>query len=121
MDETQVKQTFFNIIKNALQAMSDGGILAKQAYDRFAWIAIEDNGCGMDSEKLGAIYEPYKTSKTEGTGLGMMIVQRIMRDHGGEMAINSEVGKGTRIILRFPIEDARLTQLGAPKKRGKNG
>ena len=51
----------------------------------------------------------------------MMIVQRIMRDHGGEMAINSEVGKGTRIILRFPIEDARLTQLGAPKKRGKNG
>jgi PAS domain S-box-containing protein len=117
VDEVQVKQVFFNVVKNALQAMEDGGILELESgvNDRFAWMAIEDNGCGMDSEKLSAIYEPYHTTKSEGTGLGMMIVQRIMRDHGGEISINSEPGKGTRFILRFPREDARLTQLDAPQ------
>lgn len=117
VDEVQVKQVFFNVLKNALQAMDDGGILELESgvSDRFAWMAIEDNGCGMDSAKLSAIYEPYHTTKSEGTGLGMMIVQRIMRDHGGEISINSEPGKGTRFILRFPREDARLTQLDAPQ------
>ena len=116
VDEVQVKQVFFNVLKNALQAMDDGGILELESgvSDRFAWMAIEDNGCGMDAAKLSAIYEPYHTTKSEGTGLGMMIVQRIMRDHGGEISINSEPGKGTRFILRFPREDARLTQLDAP-------
>ena len=56
------------------------------------------------------------TTKKEGTGLGMMIVQRIMRDHGGEISINSEPEKGTKITLRFPREDARLTRLSAPEK-----
>ena len=120
VDEVQVKQVFFNVLKNALQAMDDGGILELESgvSDRFAWMAIEDNGCGMDSAKLSAIYEPYHTTKSEGTGLGMMIVQRIMRDHGGEISINSEPGKGTRFILRFPREDARLTQLDAPQGGG---
>lgn len=116
VDETQVKQVFFNIIKNALQAMADGGILKihTQKADRFVGVVFEDNGPGIDPEKLGAIYEPYHTTKTEGTGLGMMIVQRIMRDHGGEIEINSEPGRGTRLTLRFPREDARLNLLEAP-------
>ncbi|MFL2876578.1 MAG: nitrogen regulation protein NR(II) [Pontiellaceae bacterium] len=120
VDEVQVKQVFFNVLKNALQAMDDGGILELESgvSDRFAWMAIEDNGCGMDSGQLSSIYEPYHTTKSEGTGLGMMIVQRIMRDHGGEISINSEPGKGTRFILRFPREDARLTQLDAPQGGG---
>ena len=120
VDEVQVKQVFFNVLKNALQAMDDGGILELESgvSDRFAWMAIEDNGCGMDSGQLSSIYEPYHTTKSEGTGLGMMIVQRIMRDHGGEILINSEPGKGTRFILRFPREDARLTQLDAPQVGG---
>jgi two-component system, sporulation sensor kinase E len=116
VDDTQVKQVFFNVIKNALQAMEDGGILkvGTQRSDRFVSVIIEDNGPGIDPEKLGAIYEPYHTTKPEGTGLGMMIVQRIMRDHGGEIEINSEQGRGTRLILRFPREDARLNLLEAP-------
>lgn len=116
VDDTQVKQVFFNVIKNALQAMEDGGILKieTQQSDRFVSVAVEDNGPGIDPEKLGAIYEPYHTTKAEGTGLGMMIVQRIMRDHGGEIEINSEVGRGTRLILRFPREDARMNLLQAP-------
>ena len=117
VDDTQVKQVFFNVIKNALQAMDDGGILKLETHpgDRFVSVAVEDNGSGIDPEKLGAIYEPYQTTKAEGTGLGMMIVQRIMRDHGGEIEINSEPGRGTRLTLRFPREDARLNLLGAPE------
>jgi two-component system, sporulation sensor kinase E len=116
IDETQVKQVFFNVIKNALQAMDDGGILKihTQKFDRFISAVFEDNGPGIDPEKMGAIYEPFHTTKTEGTGLGMMIVQRIMRDHGGEIEINSEPGKGTRLTLRFPREDARMNLLSAP-------
>lgn len=116
VDETQVKQVFFNVIKNALQAMDDGGILKVevQGMDRHIGVIVEDNGAGIDPEKMGAIYEPYHTTKLEGTGLGMMIVQRIMRDHGGEIEINSEPGRGTRMILRFPREDARLNLLSAP-------
>ena len=116
VDDTQVKQVFFNVIKNALQAMDDGGILKLETLlsDRFVGVVVEDNGAGIDPEKLGAIYEPYHTTKAEGTGLGMMIVQRIMRDHGGEIEINSEPGRGTRLTLRFPREDARMNLLGAP-------
>ena len=118
VDETQVKQVFFNVIKNALQAMENGGILKVgllQA-DRFVCVAVEDNGPGIDPEKLGAIYEPYHTTKVDGTGLGMMIVQRIMRDHGGEIEINSEPGRGTRLVLRFPLEDARVNLLLPPEE-----
>jgi PAS domain S-box-containing protein len=119
VDETQVKQVFFNVIKNALQAMNDGGILkvAIKKQDRFVAVVFEDNGVGIEPEKLGAIYEPYHTTKREGTGLGMMIVQRIMRDHGGEIEINSELGRGTRLTLRFPREDIRLNLLKAPDER----
>ncbi|WP_372845656.1 nitrogen regulation protein NR(II) [Pontiella sp.] len=117
VDETQVKQVFFNVIKNALQAMVDGGILKIETYlyDRYVGVVIEDNGSGIDPEKLGAIYEPYHTTKADGSGLGMMIVQRIMRDHGGQIEINSEPGRGTRLTLRFPREDARMNLLVAPK------
>jgi two-component system, sporulation sensor kinase E len=122
VDETQVKQVFFNIVKNALQAMEDGGILRASTLqsDRFISAVFEDNGPGIDPEKMGAIYEPYHTTKKEGTGLGMMIVQRIMRDHGGEIEINSEPGRGTRVTLRFPREDARLNLLEAPDRKKKD-
>jgi PAS domain S-box-containing protein len=120
VDDAQVKQVFFNVVKNALQAMEDGGILKiiTQQSDRFISVVFEDNGPGIDPEKLGAIYEPYHTTKMEGTGLGMMIVQRIMRDHGGEIEINSEPGRGTRLTLRFPREDTRLNLLEAPERNG---
>ncbi len=123
VDDAQVKQVFFNVIKNALQAMEDGGILMieTQLSDRFVSVVVEDNGPGIDPEKLGAIYEPYHTTKAEGTGLGMMIVQRIMRDHGGEIEINTGQGRGTRLILRFPREDARMNLLIAPEKETANG
>jgi len=115
-DETQVKQAFFNIIKNALQAMESEGILkiTTEVTSRFVSICFADNGPGISSENLGAIYEPYRTTKEEGSGLGLMIVQRILRDHGGEIEITSTPDHGTAFTLHFPRDDVRMALLEAP-------
>lgn len=115
-DETQVKQAFFNIIKNALQAMESEGILkiSTEVTSRFVSVSFEDNGPGISSENLGAIYEPYRTTKEEGSGLGLMIVQRILRDHGGEIEISSTPDHGTSFTLHFPRDDVRMALLEAP-------
>ena len=119
-DEVQVKQAFFNIIKNALQAMENGGILKIKICkkDRFVGVVFQDNGTGIDPAQLQALFEPFQTTKQEGSGLGMLIVQRIMRDHGGEIEINSEPGKGTRLTLLFPREDMRMNLLEPPSDLG---
>ena len=117
-DETQVKQAFFNVMKNALQAMGDGGILKirTELTSRFVSVCFEDNGPGISPEDLGSIYEAYHTTKEEGTGLGLMIVQRILRDHGGEIEINSTPDHGTAFTLHFPRDDVRMALLEAPQK-----
>jgi len=120
-DEVQVKQAFFNIIKNAIQAMEDGGILkiGIEVSSRFVSLCFADNGPGITPENLGAIYEPYHTTKTTGSGLGLMIVQRILRDHGGEIEICSTPERGTAFTLHFPRDDVRMSLLEAPKKENK--
>jgi PAS domain S-box-containing protein len=120
-DEVQVKQAFFNIIKNAIQAMADGGILkiGIEVSSRFVSICFADNGPGITPENLGAIYEPYHTTKATGSGLGLMIVQRILRDHGGEIEICSTPERGTAFTLHFPRDDVRMSLLEAPKKENK--
>ena len=122
-DETQVKQAFFNIIKNALQAMESEGILkiSVDVTSRFVSVCFEDNGPGISSEDLGAIYEPYRTTKEEGSGLGLMIVQRILRDHGGEIEISSTPEHGTAFTLHFPRDDVRMALLDAPGKSVERG
>lgn len=115
-DETQVKQAFFNIIKNALQAMDCEGILkiSVEVTSRFVSVCFADNGPGISSEDLGTIYEPYRTTKEEGSGLGLMIVQRILRDHGGEIEISSTPDHGSAFTLHFPRDDVRMSLLEAP-------
>ncbi len=117
-DETQVKQAFFNIIRNALQAMESEGILkiTTEVTPRFVSVCFADNGPGISSEDLGTIYEPYRTTKEEGTGLGLMIVQRILRDHGGEIEISSTPDHGTAFTLHFPRDDVRMALLEAPAR-----
>lgn len=117
-DETQVKQAFFNVIKNALQAMEDGGILkiSIECTDRFVSVRFADNGPGISPENLGSIYEPYHTTKATGSGLGLMIVQRILRDHGGEIEISSSLDHGTTFTLNFPRDEGRMILLEAPPK-----
>lgn len=115
LDKDQIKQAFFNIIKNALQAMPDGGLLriTAAASDRFLAIAFKDNGSGIAPEDIGHIFEPYYTTKSEGSGIGLMIVQRITQDHGGRIDVHSEPGVGTTFTLFLPLDERRVHLLKA--------
>jgi two-component system, sporulation sensor kinase E len=120
IDKDQIKQAFFNIAKNALQAMSNGGLLriSVTATDHFLSIAFRDNGSGISPEDFGNIFEPYYTTKQGGSGLGLMIVQRIIQDHGGSIDIHSEPQMGTTFTVFLPLDERRVRLLkphGRPK------
>lgn len=113
-DKGQVKQVFFNLIKNAAEAMPPGGRLRIEARadEDFVSLAFADNGSGIKPEDLGRLFEPYHTTKPGGHGLGMMVVQRILRAHGGQIAVESEPGRGATITIQFPLKERRVRLLG---------
>lgn len=113
MDKNQLEQVFFNLFKNALEAMGDGGEIevAVRANDADVEVRIQDSGTGMDAEQLKHLFEPYRTSKAEGTGLGLMITARIVHEHGGTIGAESEVGKGTAFTVRLPRIERRIRAL----------
>lgn len=115
VDRAQIKQACFNVIRNAIQAMSHGGVLriALSSNDRFVILSFTDTGPGIPADDLGTIFEPYFTTKPEGTGLGLMIVQRIVRDHGGEIEVHSEPNAGTTFTLYLPRDEQRIRLLRA--------
>lgn len=111
LDPNQIKQALYNIIRNAYQAVDqeDGEISIKSSStDYEVKLSITDNGSGISPEVMGAMFEPFKTTKSEGTGLGMLIVRRILREHGGELEVESEEGAGTTVTLYFPRTDKRV-------------
>ena len=92
----------------------DGGGRVKisaQADDSFLYIYLGDEGCGIHSYDLPKVFEPYVSTKKGGSGLGMMIVQRIIRDHGGFVGISSEEGVGTLVTLQLPLLEKRAKLL----------
>lgn len=114
-DRGQIKQALFNLLRNAMQSLSENGIITirvKEA-DQYLAIAIQDNGPGISAEVLSHIFEPYYTTKEEGTGLGLMIVQRILRDHGGLIEIDTQTDKGSIITMLLPRDDRRIRLLEA--------
>ncbi len=121
VDRQQMRQAFFNIVKNAVEAMPGGGRLriSFAVGDRSVAVSFLDEGRGIRAQDLSRIFDPYFTTKAGGTGLGMMIVQRIVRDHGGEIEIRSEEGRGTAVLISLPREDrrVRLLEAGAPMDR----
>jgi len=112
-DTNQLKQVFFNLIKNAMEAMESGGVLGVRARadDASVYIRISDTGSGIKTEDLAKLFSPYHTTKTGGNGLGLMIVQRIVRDHGGHIGIESKEGAGTVITLQFPQKHRQVRML----------
>lgn len=114
-DRGQIKQVFYNIIKNARDATPTGGSIRirTRSDDQFAYVQIGDNGQGIDQNDMPKIFRPYFTTKKSGNGLGMMVVQRIMRAHGGRIGIDSQKGKGTVVTLQFPQKERRVRLLGA--------
>lgn len=120
-DPGQLKQAFYNLIKNATQAMPEGGLLrvACQESGNFLEIRIADTGKGIPAEVFPHILEPYFTTRPDGTGLGLMIVERIVRAHGGELGIDSVHGAGTVFTIRLPLHERRLRLLQAPREETK--
>jgi two-component system, sporulation sensor kinase E len=115
LDRDQMKQAFYNVIKNSFEAMRRRGILRirtdrDESHVRVSFI---DNGGGMSAEALSHVFEPYYTTKATGTGLGLLIVRRIVREHGGELAIESTEGKGLTLTIRLPLSEQRVRMLEA--------
>ncbi|MGC2236480.1 MAG: ATP-binding protein [Pyrinomonadaceae bacterium] len=106
-DPTQLKQIFWNLARNSIQAMTEGGmlkvILEKINKDRIR-ILFEDTGRGMPPEQVEQLFEPFSTSTTGGTGLGLSIVYQIIRDHNGMINVRSLENKGTTITIEMPTE-----------------
>ena len=119
LDRSQIKQVFFNLIKNALEAMPDGGALRIEmgAGDVYVDIAFIDTGKGIAPEELQRVFEPYHTTKQTGSGLGLMIVQRIIDEHGGEIELSSKPGAGTCFKVRLPRSERRVRLLTPPAPR----
>ncbi len=80
-------------------------------------MVVEDTGTGIPPELMGALFEPYRTTKESGTGLGLLIVRRIVREHGGEIEIQSEEGLGTRVTLHLPRGPKEMRLLGHSEEK----
>ncbi|MGP4079614.1 PAS domain S-box protein [Pseudalkalibacillus sp. R45] len=104
-DENQLKQAFLNFIKNALEATASGGTvdLTLKKEGTHICIHIKDNGCGIAEENLKNLGKPFFSTKETGTGLGLMISQKIIANHKGTIDITSEDRKGTTVTIKLPI------------------
>lgn len=118
VDRNQIKQVFFNVIKNALQAMTQGGLLTIRLFsnDRYLGLSFKDTGKGISADDLSRLFEPFRSDKLQGTGLGLIIVQRIMQEHGGKIEVHSQPGTGMTFTLFLPLDERRIRLLKAPRK-----
>jgi PAS domain S-box-containing protein len=114
IDSTQMQQVLVNLIKNAMQAMSSDGTLTLQTGESSdgVWISIADTGGGIPQDQIARIFEPFYTTKKKGSGLGLMIVQRIVRAHGGKIEVESRVGHGTTFRIWLPLHERKPRLLG---------
>lgn len=104
VDRDQMKQVFYNLIRNSSQAIgSDGEIIVRtDCDDDNVSFTFADDGPGIPAEQVSRVFEPYYTTKKAGSGLGLMIVHRIIHDHGGELQFQSQVGTGTEVTVFLP-------------------
>jgi signal transduction histidine kinase len=117
LDPAQIQQALVNLVRNALQAMTKGGVLRLQTgqSSENVWVSVADDGCGIPADHVKRIFEPFYTTKKKGSGLGLMIVQRIVRDHGGGIELESRVGQGTQFRIWLPLHERgpRLLSAGS--------
>jgi len=109
VDATQLQQVLVNLVKNASQAMSTGGTLTLQTGESSdgVWVSVTDTGGGIPQEQINRIFEPFYTTKKKGSGLGLMIVQRIVRAHNGRIELESNVGRGTTFRVWLPLHERK--------------
>lgn len=108
-NKTELRQLFWNLLLNAVQSMPDGGRLKIETEfipsdngKDYLEIRIKDTGCGIEKNSAAKIFNPFYTTKEKGTGLGLAIANRIVKSHGGEINISSELNKGTRFVVLLP-------------------
>ena len=104
-DLSQMKQALLNLLVNAMDASGEGSTITvtTEAADGRMRIAVRDTGVGIPQEEIDKIFKPFYTTKTRGAGLGLAIVERIVKEHGGEISIESAAGKGTTFTLLLPV------------------
>lgn len=107
-DPVQISQVLYNLIRNAYQSIpnSEGGIFLQTDYgDAEVRMIVSDTGKGISHEMMGTLYEPFRSTKKDGHGLGLLIVRRIVKDHGGSLGIASRPGLGTTVTITLPRFD----------------
>jgi len=114
-DAKQLKQAFYNIIRNAVQAMSNGGTLEIFGYaDSENWVVeFSDSGSGVDPERLRSMFNAFETGRAGGNGIGTMVIERVCRTHGADFGIVSAPGRGLVFQVKFPLGKRRLRLLGS--------
>jgi PAS domain S-box-containing protein len=115
LDSGQIQQVMVNLVKNAMQAMTKGGTLTLESGETpdAVWVSVSDTGGGIPQDQINRIFEPFYTTKKKGTGLGLMIVQRIVRQHGGRIELESRVGEGTMFRVWLPRHEPQPKLLEA--------
>jgi PAS domain S-box-containing protein len=121
IDATQMQQVLVNLVKNAMQAMTTRGTLTLQTGENAdsVWVSVADTGGGIPQEQINRIFEPFYTTKKKGSGLGLMIVQRIVRAHNGRIELESHVGRGTTFRVWLPLHERKPRLLEAPAREQK--
>ncbi|MBT2687453.1 two-component sensor histidine kinase [Bacillus sp. ISL-47] len=110
-DEKLMKQVFINLVKNAIESMPDGGtitIFAEMLQGQRVLIRVKDEGCGIMAENIDRVGDPFYTTKSDGTGLGLMVTNQIIEEHDGSIAFDSEVGKGTAVNINIPLSQKKI-------------
>ncbi len=104
-DKIKLEEVFFNLLKNASDAVGTTGNITLTASRRndTLTVLIQDDGCGIPSEHLESIFEPFKTYKTGGTGLGLALSRRIIESHNGSISVSSQPGKGSTFTIKLPV------------------
>lgn len=108
-EENQLKQVVINILKNAIEAMTEGGIIEilMKVDDNKIIIQFIDQGCGISEDRIALLGEPFYTTKEKGTGLGLMVSQKIIEAHQGSLKIKSQIDIGTTVELILPLDPNR--------------
>ncbi|MEK3974298.1 MULTISPECIES: ATP-binding protein [unclassified Psychrobacillus] len=107
-EEGQMKQVLINLVKNAIEAITDNGeihISCSIEPSEIVIIKIRDNGVGMDTHTAGKVFDPFFSTKVNGTGLGMMISEKIISEHGGNILIESDKNHGTTVTIQLPYSN----------------
>lgn len=121
----KLKQAILNFVINAYQAMekTEQPLLHIETFDQpdFVVLIIQDNGCGIKKENLHRIFEPFHTTKPQGTGLGLAVTHKILEAHDARVSVDSTVGNGTKFMIEFPANRHVHTEDLIPKKQGANG